>query len=330
MEIPEYSHLRKDLAKGLIHNNKLFNEGLKHFSEENNIPLTKMLQKLETFEDPIFVIQLRRYVDKYIQNKIPRPSEISYKREIIQKIPIEWIKANSAPELPLVLYFHGGGYVFGELDASWQTPSQLSKIAHVNIVSVNYRHAPEHPYPAALNDAETIFDYLINSKNINSKNIVVSGSSAGGGLALALLLKLRDSNKSLPAGAVLFSPWTDLKFTGNSLKKNKKVDPDLFETDLQMLASIYTGSPRKRKDPYVSPILGDFTGLPPLLVDAGELEILLDDSKRLVEKAKEANVEIQFKEWKDMNHVFHNLFAHIPEANQAFQRVEKFLKKVCK
>ena len=181
-----------------------------------------------------------------------------------------------------------------------------------------------------MNDAEVIYDHLLNNKKIDSQHIVVSGASAGGGLALALLLKLRDEKKTLPAGAALFSPWTDLTFTGESLRTNKNTDPDVLESDLQKLASAYVNNSQKRMDPYVSPLFGDFTGLPPLLVDVGELEILKDDSKRLVENAKRAGVEIEFKEWRDMIHVFHELFRHIPEPNQAFQRIAEFLKKVCK
>jgi len=328
MEIPDYSHLRENLAKVLTHNKKIWNDGLKDFAEKNRISLNEVVQKLEELDDPKFVIRLRRYVDDYTQNVIHRPSDVIYQREQIGIVPVEWIKAEKAPDSPLILFFHGGGYAFGGLEASWQTPTQLSKIAHIKILSVNYRHAPEHPYPAALNDAMAIYDYLLTTKSLEPKQIVVSGGSAGGGLALALLLRLRDESKPLPAGAALFSPWTDLKFTGASLKANKNKDPDLMESDLQILASIYSGSPRKRKLPYVSPVYGDFTGLPPLLVDAGELEILLDDSSRLVEKAEKAGVEIHFKEWKDMNHVFHSLFDHIPEPNQAFQRVAEFLKKV--
>ncbi len=194
---------------------------------------------------------------------------------------------------------------------------------------MNYRHGPEHPYPAALDDAIAVYEHLIHEKALNPNNIVVSGSSAGGGLALALLLRLRDKHKPLPAGAALFSPWTDLRLKGASIKKNKDIDPDLTKTELMMCASLYSGSPRLRKLPYLSPVLGNFTGLPPLLVDVGEKEILLDDSSRLVENAKQVGVEIYFKEWKDMNHVFHSLFTHIPEPNQAFQRVADFIKKVC-
>ncbi|MHA1452909.1 MAG: alpha/beta hydrolase fold domain-containing protein, partial [Promethearchaeota archaeon] len=280
MEIPDYSHLREDLAKALTDKKNLWNDGLRDFSKKNNIPLDEVIQKLEVIDDPLFVIRLRRYVDDYIQNVIPRFSDVLYQREQIDSVPVEWIKVKTAPEFPLILFFHGGGYAFGGLEASWQTPSQLSRIANVNILSVNYSHAPEHPYPAGLNDAIAVYEYLITTKGIDPKKIVVSGASAGGGLALALLLRLRDENKPLPAGAALFSPWTDLKFTGSSLKTNKDNDPDLIIGDLQIMASLYSGSPRNRKDPYVSPIKGHFIGLPPLLIDAGELEILLDDSRR--------------------------------------------------
>ncbi len=326
---PDYSHLRADLAKALHHNDAIWNEGLKQFSEKEGMPIDQLLHKLETKDDPIFLVRMMREIDDYTQNVISRPSDISFQREQIGSVPVEWIRSPNTPESePLILFFHGGGYVFGGLEASWKTPTQLSRVANVSILSVNYRHAPENPYPAAINDAMSVYGYLINIKSIDPKKIVVSGASAGGGLALALLLKLRDEDKPLPAGAVLFSPWTDLTFTGKSLETNKQKDPDLLESDIRILASIYCGSPRKCKIPYVSPVFGDFSGLPPLLVDAGELEILLDDSSRLVDNAKKAGVEIHYKEWTDMHHVFHSLYAQIPEPNQAFQRVAEFLKEV--
>ncbi|TFG21434.1 MAG: alpha/beta hydrolase [Promethearchaeota archaeon] len=328
MEIPDYSHLREDLAKALTHNKMLWNDGMRDFCEKNHIPLDTIIKKIETIEDPNLVLRVRRYIDDYTQNIVPRPADIEYRRELIGTIPVEWIKAKNTLELPLILFFHGGGYIFGGLEASWQLPSQLSKIANINILSVNYRHGPEYPYPAALDDAIAVYDYLLHEKALDPNKIVVSGASAGGGLALALLLRLRDEKKLLPVGAALFSPWTDLRLKGASIKTNKDIDPDLTKTDLMMCASLYSGSPRLRKLPYLSPVLGDFSGLPPLLVDAGEKEILLDDSSRLVENAQEVGVEIHFKVWKDMNHVFHSLFAHIPEPNQAFIRVAEFIKGI--
>ena len=164
MEIPNFSHLREDLANALIHDKKLFNDGMKQFAIEYNMKLGEILKKLDTFENPLFTVQLLRYIDDYTENVISRPSEICYKRERIDNIAIEWIKMKNAPELPLILFFHGGGYVFGGLDARWQLPSQLSQIANVNVLSVNYRLAPEFPYPAALDDAEVIYDYLLNFK----------------------------------------------------------------------------------------------------------------------------------------------------------------------
>lgn len=327
-QVANYSNLRADVVLAIKKTDAIWDEGLKQFSKEKSIPIDILHQKLETKDDPLFIVGIMRYIDDYTQNVIPRPNDVAFQKEQIGTIHVEWIKAPNAPNFPIILYFHGGGYVFGGLDASWQIPSQLSRIANVNILSVNYSHAPENPYPAALDDAVSMYEYLITSQSVDPKKIVVSGSSAGGGLALALLLKLRDENKPLPAGAVLFSPWTDLTFSGNSLETNKQKDPELLESDLRTLASIYGGSTRKCKLPYISPVFGDFQGFPPLLVDAGEIEILRDDSARLVENAQEAGVEIHYKEWKDMPHVFHYLYAHIPEPNQAFQRVADFLKKV--
>ena len=190
MEIPDFSQLREDLGKALTHKKELWNDGLRDFSKKNNIPVKELIQKLEVLDDPMFIVRLRRYIDNYTQNVVPRPSDVEYQREQIGLIPVEWIKATNVPDLPLILFFHGGGYAFGGLEASWQTPTQFSKIAKVRILSVNYSHAPEHPYPSGLNDAMAIYDHLLRKKSVDPKKIVISGASAGGGLALALLLKI--------------------------------------------------------------------------------------------------------------------------------------------
>ncbi|MBN2154842.1 MAG: alpha/beta hydrolase [Candidatus Lokiarchaeota archaeon] len=327
MEQPDYSHLRADLAKALKVKDSQFNNGLKLFAEQEKIPLDQVLQKFQTQEDSLFVVKAHRFVDDYMQNLTPRPSNVNFQRETIGSILVEWILPKKADETGLILYFHGGGYVFGSLDARWKTPTRLSTIIKKKILSVNYSHAPEHPYPAALEDAVFVYNYLLDQMDIDPKTIIIAGSSAGGGLALALLLKLRDEDKNLPAGTILFSPWTDLTFTGPSLFSNKQSDPDIREQDLRLLAAAYYAN-HSPQDPYISPLYGNFRGLPPLLLDAGELEILLDDSARLVENAQKAGVNIQFKKWKDMIHVFHNLYEYIPESDQAFQRVVEFLSKI--
>lgn len=225
----------------------------------------------------------------------------------------------------VVLYLHGGAYVFGLRDSAScyrYISTQLAQNAQAEVYSIEYRLAPEHPYPAALEDAYSAYLALL-EKGIRP---FLAGDSAGGGLALALAMKLRDDNKPLPQGMLLMSPWTDLALTGESLIKRKDLDPILITSLLQSTVdSVLNG--QSAMDPYISPLYGKFEGLPPMMLFLGGREILFDDTMRVFEKAKKAGVDVSLEFIESMVHcypVFGDIF---PEGRKAIKHMAEFIEK---
>lgn len=222
----------------------------------------------------------------------------------------------------VLLYLHGGGYVTGSIVTHRALASRIAKESGLKVLIIDYRLAPEHPYPAAVEDALIAYRWLLAS-GIPAQDITVGGDSAGGGLSLALLLKLRAEGEQLPAAAALLSPWTDLTFSGTSHYMRSKMDPMLTVSDLLAMGRHYVQN-ASPSDPLISPLYGDFAGLPPLLIHVGENEILLDDASRVAEKAKAAGVEVQYKSWPGVMHVFQAV-APLPEAQAAVSEIASFL-----
>ena len=225
----------------------------------------------------------------------------------------------------MILYFHGGVYVIGSADSSAPLASDLARRTGAEVVSVNYRLAPEHPYPAALDDAKVAYQGLL-GKGIDPSNIAVSGESAGGGLAVALLLALRDAGLPLPSSAFVMSPMTDLTLSGNTITEKEAVDP-LFTGDaLRRRVPDYVGA-ADPSDPYVSPALGDLRGLPPMLIQVGSHEILLSDAIRLAARAAEDDVATTLDVTPGVPHVFQGYAAILDEGDAALNRATEFLKE---
>lgn len=225
-----------------------------------------------------------------------------------------------------MLFLHGGAYAVGSFRNYGHFTWRLGKAARARVVALDYRMAPEHPYPAALDDALAGYRWLL-GEGANPKRIVVAGDSAGGGLALALLLKLRDSGTPLPAAAVVMSPWTDLAMTGASLHSNADADPMLVASEVPRLAAMYLDGADPR-DPYASPLYADPRGLPPTLIQAGGDEILLDDAVRMAETMKAAGCEVELQIWPHMPHVFQLLATVMPEAQAAVAEIARFARRV--
>jgi acetyl esterase/lipase len=194
---------------------------------------------------------------------------------------------------------------------------------------LDYRLAPEYVFPAALEDAFAGYQWLIKNEKIKPKNIIIAGDSAGGGLTIATLLKLRDSGSPLPAAAIGISPWMDLAVTGESIKKNANKDVMLDFYNLYFMAFLYLGDVDP-KNPLVSPLYADLKGLPPTLIQVGDAEVLLDDSIRFADRAKKAGVDITLDIWKDMPHVFQAGASLAPEGQQAIDKMGIFVQKYFK
>jgi acetyl esterase/lipase len=193
------------------------------------------------------------------------------------------------------------------------------------VLNVGYRLAPEHPHPAAVEDAVAAVRFAY-AAGLAPSRVAVGGDSAGGGLALATLLGLRDERAPLPAAGVCISPWTDLSGSGDSLRANAELDPMVDEDDLRLMASAYLAG-RDARAPLASPLFADLRGLPPLLVQVGTAEVLLDDATRLAERARDAGVDVQLEVWEDMIHVWHAFADVLPEGAQAVEGIADFLEK---
>tara|TARA_Y100000766_G_scaffold34596_2_gene24377 strand:+ start:5887 stop:6762 length:876 start_codon:yes stop_codon:yes gene_type:complete len=224
----------------------------------------------------------------------------------------------------IIVYLHGGGYCFGSSLTTHKVGlTRLAKQTRLVCYSVDYRLAPEHQYPAALDDALIAWNHIV-SQNPNC-NIILAGDSAGGGLSLALMMYLRDNNKRLPDGLVLFSPWTDLTCSGETYQTKAKYDP-MFTTNMPKdSANNYVPEGVKKTDPYISPLYGSFSNLPRTLILVGENEILLDDSRIFAQKAKESGVDIEIDIWPNMFHDWWLFGSFIPETIQVLDKAANWI-----
>lgn len=222
----------------------------------------------------------------------------------------------------VLLYLHGGGYIFGSPASHRSLVAELAQVTGLPGLLPDYRLAPEHPYPAALEDAWAAYWWLLN-RGVDPSSIVVAGESAGGGLTMGLLLALRDAGLPLPACAVCISPWADMTLSGSSLRTNEP-------TDYLKLAGLRAAVPLvlngvDPRTPTISPIFADLHGLPPLLIQAGTAEMLYDDARRLARRAVADGVEVEFEPWENMVHAWHIMFAFEPAARNAIRRIGQFV-----
>jgi acetyl esterase/lipase len=258
--------------------------------------------------------------------KVPRGWHLD-ERYGVSDAPLrgEWLSPETPSDIT-ILYLHGGGYYFCSPATHRNLVFAFARRSGARIFSLDYRLAPEHPFPAAFDDALAAYRKLI-ADGVAPQSLVIAGDSAGGGLALAALLALRDAGDPLPAGAVLFSPWTDLAATGASVTTNNGRDPMFYGRAIAPAGKLYTGNADVR-NPYVSPLYGRFDGLPPLLIQAGDTEVLFDDSTRVAENARAAGVSVQFEILPNMPHALQMLAPFVPEANQALEHAAQFVRGV--
>ena len=253
------------------------------------------------------------------------PPDTSLQPVNVGGIPGEWISGAGASDDRIVFYLHGGGYVIGSIATHRAMVARISQAAGARALVIEYRLAPEDPFPAAVEDATAAYRWLL-AQGVDPSRVVVAGDSAGGGLTVAVLVSLRDSGDKLPAAAVCLSPWTDLEGTGESMTSKAEVDPMVQPEGIEMMAKLYLAGADPRT-PLASPIYADLHGLPPMLIHVGTAEVLLDDAVRLADRARAAGVEVVLEPWEDMIHVWH-CFAHVlPEARQAIDRVGEFIRE---
>ncbi len=239
-------------------------------------------------------------------------------------VPAQWISGPGAAGDKVMFCLHGGGYTTGTARSIYGIISRLAAATGCRALAVDYRLAPEHPFPAAIDDAVAAYRWLLDQGH-PGRSISFLGVSSGGGLALTALITLRDAGVGLPACAVLLSPWTDLAGTGESLSTRAEADPVVTQKMNRFHAALYAGETDLRH-PLVSPLYADLRGLPPLLIHVGSDEILLDDSIRLAERAKEAGVETTLDVWEGMWHVWHAFAPRLPEGVRAIDQAAGFIR----
>ncbi len=272
-------------------------------------------------------IEKKRQSQEQLGAILGNSKEITYQEFAIEEMPTEWVVINR-PHVRrnVILYCHGGGYSTGSSRYARAITSKLALRTSMEVMSFDYRLAPENPYPAALEDCLKAWDYLM-LQGYGARDIVIAGDSAGGNMALALVHKLKEEKRMLPRGLVLFSPWTDMTCSGESVIERKTYDPVLTPEYLHQIRADYVKD-EDYENPYVSPLFGDFNAFPPTLIQVGENEILYSDARRLKDEMEKQGVAVQFEEYDKMWHVFQ--MSPIKKAQEAIEKCAEFICEICR
>jgi acetyl esterase/lipase len=235
-----------------------------------------------------------------------------------------WINASQNENQSAIFYLHGGGYTMGSPQTHLAFTGVLSELSRIRVLSVDYRLAPENKFPAALEDSVSAYEWLL-SQGVPARSIVMGGDSAGGGLAFATLVELKNRGVRLPKAVFVISPWVDLANTGETVLINAILDPMITQPGLYYMAQLYAGDADVRS-PLISPLYANLSGLPPVLIHVGTREMLLSDSRRMARALQEAGVDCVIKEWEELFHVFHAVVS-LPEARAANEELAAFIQK---
>jgi len=254
--------------------------------------------------------------------EIPMPHGVVVEPVQAGEVVAEWLRPSPMSPGRAILYLHGGGYILGSLATHRSIGAHLALHAGVEVLSIDYRLAPEHVFPAAVHDAVAAFAWLRSVRP--GARLAIAGDSAGGGLAVAALVAMRDAGVTLPCAAVCMSPWCDLGLAGATLDTNEGTDPQVSRWLLTRMAQAYLAETGPTA-PFASPIHADLSGLPPMLIQVGGAEVLLDDGRRLAEVADRAGVDVTFECWEDMFHVWHALAPRLPDAERALVGIGAWL-----
>lgn len=273
--------------------------------------------------DSLTVAQRRAQYER-AEKAFPTPPEVKVEHVTAGTVPAEWLSPPGARPEAAVLYLHGGGYVIGSPRSHRHLAAAIGVAANTSVLLPDYRLAPEHPFPAAVDDAVAAYRWLL-SRAIAPGRIVIAGDSAGGGLTVATLLALRDAGVPRPAAGVCISPWVDLTCGGGSYATRAAADPIVTREGVDAMATAYLAG-KDSKTPLASPLFADLHGLPPLLIQVGDAEVLLDDAVLLAERARKAGVEATLDVWDEMVHVWHWFFPMLDEGQAAIDRIGEFVR----
>jgi acetyl esterase/lipase len=286
------------------------------------MPRSKRLTRITSVED---VMAFRQQVEDGAARAGKLPANITISPVEIGELYAEWITPPGAQQDQAILYFHGGGYVSGSCVSHRRHVAKFALGSGVRALQFQYRLAPEHPFPAALDDALAAYEWLL-AEGPSPARTVFAGDSAGAGLMLAALLALKSRGLPLPAAGAALSPWTDLKCTGESLVTRKKVDPFTPDGAWDVFSACYTAGQNAGSE-LISPLYGDLAGLPPLFICAGDHDVLIDDSTRFAEKARAAGVEVTLKVGEGLFHCYPALAPLFPEATEDLNAICAFLRE---
>jgi acetyl esterase/lipase len=276
--------------------------------------------------NPSLLLGMHRYIDKIVAREENKyiPKKIKFKRFRAGNVESEWVDSSDTDNHKILFHLFGGGYIMGNLDSRRWIASLYVKNTNLRCLNVGYRLAPEHAYPAALDDSIITYKWLIAHEFV-PEDIIICGESAGGGLTLATLLKIRELGLAMPAAAVMISPWVDLEGSGESLRTNYKYEPIIAEFS-KLMAILYARK-NSKKNPYISPIYANLEGLPPLLFQAGGIEVIRDEVVSCAEQAKNSGVDVTLEVYENMTHVFQRFGDKLEESVDAWNKIGKFVEK---
>jgi len=272
-------------------------------------------------------VEERRARMEEMGDRFPVPAAATVEAVQFAGCPAEWVYDPAADEGRVMLYVHGGGYVQGSLNTHRNMVYEIARAMGGRVLNLDYRLAPEHPFPAAVDDTVQAWRELLDS-GVDPAKASFGGDSAGGGLVVAALMQARDLGLPLPACGCCISPWTDLVGTGQTMVTKAEADPMVQRAGLDFFADLYAGEAPKT-EPLLSPLYGDLKGLPPLLVQVGTAETLLDDSRRLAARARHAGVAVDYAEWEDMPHIWHIFAPLLQKSRDAVQELGAYVRRCC-
>lgn len=252
------------------------------------------------------------------------PSDVTVQPVVANGVKAEWTSTPEADANSVILYLHGGGYVICSLDSHRHLVAEIGRAARVRTLAIDYRLAPENPFPAPVEDTVAAYRFLLEG-GIKPERIALAGDSAGGGLVVAALLAIRETGLPLPACGWCISPWVDMEALGQSFTDRSEADPTVQKATIQMMAQWYLGGADPRH-PHAAPLYGDLRGLPPLLIQVGASETLLDDSVALARKAGVADVIVDLQIWPEMIHIWHIYFPMLAAGRRAIASGGSFMR----
>ncbi len=272
------------------------------------------------------VATARRHFEKIARTFLIRAKNVEVEQTQIAGVDVDWLRPKKARKDKVLLYLHGGAYVMGSPRTHRQIVSHIARAAGVVAVLPDYRLAPEHPFPAAIDDAVAVYRGLLEA-GFKPEDIIVAGDSAGGGLCVATLLALRHAGDPLPAAAVLLSPFLDITGSGESATTRANRDPWFDIGDLHVVARYYCPDENDWRNPLVSPVFANVAGLPPMLIQVGDDEILLSDATRLADKLEAEGIDVELEIWPHMWHVFQMFIGKMPESRAAVKKIGRYIDK---